>query len=166
MSYPKYMDDEMLVVFGFSVDPDNPRLAKNLTYPRLSVRYRCPQCRLWSGPVTGGVELLCQQCHQGKKPYKIDAQYLKLYQCCNKGDCTTWNSVLSLFREAGISTENSHDGFGSYIQIKCPASWGFDDRIDFHKKLNQFCVSKHKARKVQCNPNRKMKSKLPKVESR
>jgi hypothetical protein len=161
MSYPKYMTDEQLSAFGFEVLPNNSMHAQHKLYPRLSIRYRCPSCNLWASRVMGGAELVCEQCAKGGRPIKTAGQFDKLYQCCTDSDCETWAQVVDLLEHYGVAMEPCHDGFGSYHRLKLPANWSQDERLEFHARIGDFSVSRYGGRKVQCNPRRKMRSKLP-----
>ena len=161
MGYPKYMNDEQLAVYGFAVSLDNPTLAAHKIYPALTVRYRCPRCNLWASTMKGGKELVCEQCHKGGRPIKTTSQFKKIYCCCQNQQCETWQQLLSLLHESELLFENCHDGFGGYIELHFPSSWSLQDRIDFHWKINDYCVSKHSARKVQCKKTGKLRSRIP-----
>ena len=161
MGYPSYMDDEQLAVFGFAVMPDNPTLAKHTIYSHITVRYRCPRCSLWASTMKGGKELVCEQCHKGGSRIKTKGQFNKIYRCCQIRECEKWRQLLSLLRDAGVRIEDCHDGFGGYIATQFPTTWTLQDRIDFHWKINDFCVSKHGARKCECTKSGKLRSRIP-----
>jgi len=160
MSYPKHMNDEELVTFGFAVSPDDPSLAYHKLYPELSVRHRCSSCGTWSA-VVGGKELVCKQCSQGKTPV-VNRQFHKLYLCCNDEDCQTRRRALQMLGEAGCDTVwSNHDGFGEYVSLDPLTSMSSQQRTEFNLTINRFSVSKFGARKV-VHPDSKRRSKLPK----
>ena len=162
MGYPKYMTDEQLAVFGFAVSADNPTLATHKIYPTLTVRYRCPRCNLWASTMMGGKELVCEQCFKGGRPIKTNAQFKKIYRCCQSEQCKTWRQLLSLLHESQVPfKKDCHDGYGEYIELDFPTNWSLQDRIDLHWKINDYCVSKYGGRKAQCKKTGKLRSRIP-----
>jgi len=161
VGYPKYMNDEELAAFGFVPTDEDPSLAKHFIYPTLTVRYHCPSCKLWASTMKGGRVLVCEQCHKGGRPIKTGGQFKKVYACCQNSKCETWQKLLALLSDAGVCFENCHDGFGGYVELLFPTTWSLQDRINMHWKINDYCVSKHGARKVDCKKTGRLRSKVP-----
>ena len=161
MSYPKYMNDEQLLAFGFAVCPDNPMMAEHKLYPNLSVRYRCPSCNLWASTMKGGIQMVCEQCHKGGRKIQTERQFKKLYKCCTDDSCETWQAALKMLTDLGIQIENCHDGFGAYLDLSVTDDWPTEERLHLHVEINKYSVSKSGARKVECDGTGKLRSQLP-----
>lgn len=161
MAYPKYMDDEMLAVFGYTVSPENPTHAIHSIYPDRTKMDRCPKCGIWAGKLFGGKVLVCEQCYRDKPPFKINKQYRKVYQCCSNGNCETWKQIISLFKRARLGTDNHHDRFGAYLVIEFPSNWTLEKKLKFHLSINKHCRSVHMARRAVCGKTKTTRSKLP-----
>ncbi len=162
MAFPPTMTDEQLVVFGFEVLPGNPRQARSKLYPNLSFRHRCDGCGQWT-TLTGNAErMLCKYCFIGKKPRQPTKDFLRLYECCGDRECSTWLSIVRLFRASGIEPNYCYGGYGGYTEINFPLSWTSEQRIAFHLRLNEFCIVNRGSRQVVCDSSGLRGSKLPK----
>jgi hypothetical protein len=106
--------------------------------------------------------LVCRQCFIGRPPIKTTNQFKKIYSCCQNQQCETWLKVLSLLSESGVDyKKNCHDGYGWYIELDFPSAWPMKKRLEIHRRINDFCVCKHGARKVQCSKSGRLRSRIP-----
>ncbi len=161
MSYPSILyGPEDLAAFSFAIDPQNPNVAFSVVYPTLSFRYKCESCGVWADSHNGK----CKGCFIGKPPKRQAGQRDKLYLCCDDLGCEVRQEAFSMLGDAGMPLGIASDGFGAtgYVMILFPKDWSEQDRVNFNLKLSGLCVSKFQTRKLDCNPNKNLRSKLAK----
>ncbi len=162
MSYPAYIHTEELNRYGFDINPDDPREAISRLYPTLSFRYQCDGCGVWSSAFGGRTGMFCLRCSTGKAPHQITRQTYKLYFCCNDHDCGLRQQVFQFLSESGLElTALCHDGYGGYVDLAPIRELGEEEQEHFFLQLNNFTVSKFRARKI-VHPGKPARSKLPK----
>jgi hypothetical protein len=162
MSYPSYMTDEELKVYGFVIDPEKPTTAYSELYPNFSFRHRCETCGIWSA-VFGGTIMECPRCYQGKEPFKVTLQSYKLYVCCFDPECAIRKAAMPILWEADIDAKwPSHDGYGEYYNLASLKTASKEKQECFFMSIRNLCVSKFRAMKL-THPGKKERSKLPKT---
>lgn len=162
MSYPAYIHTEELNRYGFDINPDNQREAISRLHPTLSFRYQCDKCGVWSSAFGGLHGMFCVRCNSGKTPHQITRQTYKLYLCCTDHECELRHRAFQFLSDYGLElVATCHDGYGEYVDLAPIKELGEEEQEHFFLQLNNFTVSKFRARKM-THPGKPARSKLPK----